>query len=660
MYKFTQICFHASTAPFALPHRTGLVTNSREQCAFPWTLAFTVDIEVRQPAYFVSLFCPQKPFHCLLQLHRSSANDCITSIFVYRCLKADMTDRLWTRPCFGRAIVAIQGSTENDGNAVYTSEGSGGEFDIFISSDDRTLKLVRVSDQSEQEVNLPDYRAVPIKANMVMLFAVNVTEYSPEAAPTYSIGLTFPTPEEAAHFCKAVKFAATVNTKAPTKTIATDAITNGQTASEFDSRTEENSALQYFQFYSWLAQQQNMMQDFVRTSTYQKAMHLNPTDFQGKVVLDVGAGSGVLSFFAVQAGAKKVYAVEASQMAAHCTELVRSNNLSDKITVVPGKIEEINLPEPVDIIISEPMGYLLVNERMLESYMFGRKFLKPEGRMFPSTGTIFFSLFNDDNLYYEYSQKYNFWTSTNFLGIDLSSLRGAAYQEIFKQPIVDSWHPSILMSDYTDWAIDFKADPVERLHDINVDYTFTATRAGFCHGVATWFDVSFLGTDHTTYLSTAPTAPLTHWYQVRCPILNPFMMSKGDRARAIIKMVANERQSYDITMTVMFNGTTQTLEYDLKNPSFRYNGTTAGPAPGLTSESATAQLATTSYVQDPQTVYVPQQTDMHNYVYVDPYDVTQYNGNGEPCVLTNGAVIGNAVLTEEGSVVLAAAPSPAQ
>jgi histone-arginine methyltransferase CARM1 len=49
-----------------------------------------------------------------------------------------------------------------------------------------------------------------------------------------------------------------------------------------------------------------MMQDFVRTSTYQKAILSNLTDFRDKIVLDVGAGSGILSFFAQQAGAAKV------------------------------------------------------------------------------------------------------------------------------------------------------------------------------------------------------------------------------------------------------------------------------------------------------------------------------------------------------------------
>ena len=62
-------------------------------------------------------------------------------------------------------------------------------------------------------------------------------------------------------------------------------------------------------------------------------------------------------------------------------KIVESNNLSDKITVLPGKIEEISLPEPVDVIISEPMGYLLFNERMLESYLHSKKWLKTNGEL---------------------------------------------------------------------------------------------------------------------------------------------------------------------------------------------------------------------------------------------------------------------------------------
>lgn len=135
--------------------------------------------------------------------------------------------------------------------------------------------------------------------------------------------------------------------------------------------------MQYFQFYGYLSQQQNMMQDYIRTSTYQRAILGNLSDFKDKVVLDVGAGSGILSFFAIQAGAKKVYAVEASNMANHAELLVAANNLSDKIIVIAGKIEEIDLPERVDCIVSEPMGYMLYNERMLETYLHAKKWLAP-------------------------------------------------------------------------------------------------------------------------------------------------------------------------------------------------------------------------------------------------------------------------------------------
>ena len=50
------------------------------------------------------------------------------------------------------------------------------------------------------------------------------------------------------------------------------------------------------------------------------------------------------------------------------------------IRVISGKIEEIDLPEKVDMIISEPMGYMLYNERMLETYLHGKKWLKPGGK----------------------------------------------------------------------------------------------------------------------------------------------------------------------------------------------------------------------------------------------------------------------------------------
>ena len=72
-----------------------------------------------------------------------------------------------------------------------------------------------------------------------------------------------------------------------------------------------------------------------------------------------------------------MYAVEGSSIAKHAEMLVRSNKLDSVIQVISGKIEEIELPEKVDMIISEPMGYMLLNERMLETYLHAKKWLKP-------------------------------------------------------------------------------------------------------------------------------------------------------------------------------------------------------------------------------------------------------------------------------------------
>lgn len=43
-----------------------------------------------------------------------------------------------------------------------------------------------------------------------------------------------------------------------------------------------------------------LLQDVTRTGTYHAAITENRADFEGKVVMDVGAGSGILSLFAAQ------------------------------------------------------------------------------------------------------------------------------------------------------------------------------------------------------------------------------------------------------------------------------------------------------------------------------------------------------------------------
>merc|ERR1719377_286094 len=104
----------------------------------------------------------------------------------------------------------------------------------------------------------------------------------------------------------------------------------------------------------------DMLEDSHRTGSYYNAIVSNPSCFQDKVVLDVGAGTCVLAMFAAQAGAKQVFAVEATNMAQRGKRIVESNGLSDVIRVIQGTIETVSLPCEVDIIVSEWMGYFLL------------------------------------------------------------------------------------------------------------------------------------------------------------------------------------------------------------------------------------------------------------------------------------------------------------
>ena len=173
--------------------------------------------------------------------------------------------------------------------------------------------------------------------------------------------------------------------------------------------------------------------------------------------------------------------------------------MSSRIQVVAGRIEEIELPEKVDVIISEPMGYMLYNERMLESYIHAKKFLKPNGKMYPTTGDLYVTPFTDESLYMEQVGKANFWYQQSFYGVDLSTLREAALDEYFKQPIVDNFDVRICLAKPIKHSVNFLTAAEEDLYEMNIPLSFQMTTAAVIHGLAFWFDVSFDGTRFSSH-----------------------------------------------------------------------------------------------------------------------------------------------------------------
>ncbi|KAI7863208.1 S-adenosyl-L-methionine-dependent methyltransferase [Spinellus fusiger] len=300
----------------------------------------------------------------------------------------------------------------------------------------------------------------------------------------------------------------------------------------------EHRDVQYFGYYAMLQHQQNMLQDTVRTSTYQSAILVNRSKcFQDKLVMDVGAGSGILSFFAAQAGAKTVYAVEASEMANKMKKLVESAGkngknafLKDKIQVINAKIEEPGLPIPqVDTIVSEPIGVLLFHERMLESYIHARDhYLKPGGAMFPAKD---------------------------------------AREEMFGMPVVGHFDPRNLITTPTladAFGVDFSTISLSELQDITMPFDWETGYTGIMHGIAGWFDLLFTSPNvqpktptSVVELPTGPMAERTHWQQVRFLFREPLAVNATQRIHGWMRCIVNDTRSYTIYLEVVVGTSVQ-------------------------------------------------------------------------------------------------------
>ena len=264
----------------------------------------------------------------------------------------------------------------------------------------------------------------------------------------------------------------------------------------------------YLKSYGDIELQRRMVSDSDRTNAFHAAIHeaVKP----GDVVMDVGTGTGILAMFAAQAGAKKVYAIDATTISETATELVKANGMSDRIDVIHGRADELELEQKVDVIISEWLGHAAFTESMLPAVLGARDLnLAPNGRMLPSGVRLYIAPL-DDPIQYN-GDGPGFWNG-KVNGLDFSSLQAIELLQARAAQIrVES--VAILSPGQAIVELDLVTASVEDVQ-FNGQLDFVPGRDGVLNGFCVWFELDL---SPSVTLDTGPHSPETHWAQTYLP-----------------------------------------------------------------------------------------------------------------------------------------------
>mmetsp|Transcript_10204 Transcript_10204/g.12380 ORF Transcript_10204/g.12380 Transcript_10204/m.12380 type:complete len:340 (-) Transcript_10204:154-1173(-) len=305
----------------------------------------------------------------------------------------------------------------------------------------------------------------------------------------------------------------------------------------------------YFDSYSHFGIHEEMLKDEVRTRAYMNAIEQNRHLFKDKVVLDVGCGTGILSMFAARAGARLVIGIECSSIIDQATKIVEANGFSDAVTLIKGKVEEVELPvDKVDIIISEWMGYFLLYESMLDTVLFARdKWLAQGGLMLPDKAVLNICAIEDAD--YK-AEKIDFWSSV--YGFNMSVIKDIAITE----PLVDVVEGKAVISNTVPiLSLDLLVCSKEDC-DFESNFKLTCTRDDFCHAFVAYFDCAFTQVHKPIAFSTSPFATYTHWKQTVFYLQDALTVCNGEEINGHIKCTRNPKnpRDLDISINVDFQG----------------------------------------------------------------------------------------------------------
>jgi protein arginine N-methyltransferase 1 len=235
----------------------------------------------------------------------------------------------------------------------------------------------------------------------------------------------------------------------------------------------------------------------------------------GDVVLDIGAGTGVLSFLACTAGASRVYAVEQGPVIELARELSERNGFDDRVVFINDWSTAVNLSEPADVVVTETIGNAALDEGIIAWTIDARhRLLRHGGLVVPQRIRLCTAAVESWDDHAQVSD----WSAPS-LPVDFSMIRELATRTVW---------PVELRADQLLTAPAVAADVDLR---VATDSSVTASgasvfrRAGTFHGLACWFEAELVdGVD----LDNAPPTAAPSWAQGYLPVAQPLAVTVDD------------------------------------------------------------------------------------------------------------------------------------
>jgi protein arginine N-methyltransferase 1 len=235
----------------------------------------------------------------------------------------------------------------------------------------------------------------------------------------------------------------------------------------------------------------------------------------GDVVVDVGTGTGLLAYFACQAGAARVFAIEEGPVVNLAREIARVNGFDDRVEFFNDRSYRVELPERADVLISETLWNFGVGEGMVGFLADARRrFLRPGARNIPAAVELHVAAVQTGRVYAQLRDR-----PRDRHGIDFSPLRSCQLNNV-QMPHLHS--------------DDFLAPPARLLTteldqsaatDFDVEVTVTIARDGVMHGICGWFRCLLTP---TIVLDNEPPSVTSSWAHAFFPLRKPIAVVPGD------------------------------------------------------------------------------------------------------------------------------------